>query len=238
VAFAKATQFYAPGARIFSLTLACGLFMICSMSATASETLADRTPTSFEEFRELWEAEDPQKGLAGLLQRWISRLLTALAALLAEVRAAKLDDAPCATSAPCAAGAPCAASAPCAEAAAADVCAADGGAGLLSRMAMASRNGGAGEARRARAQAVHAAKRRWSRLAPRRAASGVLVPIATQGAHFVRIVPLTLPCRAPFLPAKMGTRRGPHPFPQGPSGGEGFKIADAGVLLRFQKIWF
>jgi hypothetical protein len=179
--------------------------MVCSMSATASQSLADRTPTSFEEFRALWETEDPQKGLAGLLQRWISRLLTALAALLAEARAAKLDDAPCAASAESAA------SAPCAEAGASEVCAADGEAGLLRRMAMASRNGGAGEARRARARAVHAAKRRWSRLAPRRADSGVLAPIAAQGAHIVRIVPLTLPHRAPFLPAKMGTRRGPLP---------------------------
>src|SRR5690349_9717642 len=64
------------------------------MSATASHSLADRTPASFEEFRALWESEDPQKGFAGLLQRWIARLLNALVALLAEVRAAEPDEAP------------------------------------------------------------------------------------------------------------------------------------------------
>jgi hypothetical protein len=57
------------------------------MSATATENLADRRPVSFEEFRDAWEAEDPQKGLAKLLQRMILRLLNALVVLLAEARA-------------------------------------------------------------------------------------------------------------------------------------------------------
>jgi hypothetical protein len=61
------------------------------MSATATENLADRRPVSFEEFRDAWEAEDPQKGLAKLLQRMILRLLNALVVLLAEARAGKLD---------------------------------------------------------------------------------------------------------------------------------------------------
>jgi hypothetical protein len=56
------------------------------MSATATENLADRRPVSFEEFRDAWEAEDPQKGLAKLLQRMILRLLNALVVLLAEAR--------------------------------------------------------------------------------------------------------------------------------------------------------
>jgi hypothetical protein len=69
------------------------VFFFCSMTATALQPLADRYPTSFEEFRELWEAEGTRKGLAGLLQRMISRLLTALVAMLADGRAAKVEGA-------------------------------------------------------------------------------------------------------------------------------------------------
>ena len=61
------------------------------MNATASETLADRYPISFEEFRDAWGSEEKRKGLAGLLQRAIMRLLNPLVALLAEVRAGALE---------------------------------------------------------------------------------------------------------------------------------------------------
>ena len=115
--------------------------MICSMSTTASDPLADRSPTSFEEFRDAWEADETRSGLAGAMQRWISRLLNALVALLAEVRVERVEGA--AESAPCDASVPCAviapgdesalcpasiASAVCDEAPAiSDVCAADAG---------------------------------------------------------------------------------------------------------------
>jgi hypothetical protein len=51
----------------------------------------DRYPTSFEEFRDAWAAQDAGKGLAALMQKMILRLLNALVALLAEARARRLE---------------------------------------------------------------------------------------------------------------------------------------------------
>src|SRR5262249_30865505 len=56
------------------------------MSANASHLPAVR-PISFEEFRDAWEAQDAGKGLAALMQKAILRLLNALVALLADLRA-------------------------------------------------------------------------------------------------------------------------------------------------------
>ncbi len=101
------------------------------MSATASQTPADRYPISFEEFRDAWAAEDGGTGLARLMQKAILRLLNALVALLAESRAGALS-APV-PGAEGAASAPCAASALSdadVEAAEAEVCVADADCGV------------------------------------------------------------------------------------------------------------
>jgi len=84
------------------------------MNATAAENLADRFPTSFEEFRNAWDDQEKRKGLAGAFQKVILRLLNALVALLADVRAGAVTDA--APDAPCGADA---------SAGDADVCVAD-----------------------------------------------------------------------------------------------------------------
>jgi hypothetical protein len=71
----------------------------------------------FEEFRDLWAAEETQKGLVGLMQRMILRLLNALVAMLAERRARRHEaEAQSAGSKACDADV---------EPAAADVCVAD-----------------------------------------------------------------------------------------------------------------
>jgi len=61
------------------------------MSVTASQDLADRFPTSFEEFRDAWAAEDKRKGLAAAMHRAIMRLLNALVTLLAEARSDRAE---------------------------------------------------------------------------------------------------------------------------------------------------
>ena len=63
------------------------------MSATAAQDPADRMPASFEEFRDLWEAQDAKTRWARLLQRMVLRLLNALVALLADARARRLEGA-------------------------------------------------------------------------------------------------------------------------------------------------
>jgi hypothetical protein len=102
------------------------VFLIRSMSAPASPSLTDRTPISFEEFRDAWAAEETRKGLVGLMQRAILRLLTALVAILAEARADRL-----AAEAAGAEGVPWAADA---EPAAAGVCVADADCGMDRRV--------------------------------------------------------------------------------------------------------
>jgi hypothetical protein len=89
------------------------VFVFCSMSDTASHPLPDRMPASFEEFRDMWAAEATRKGLVGLMQRAILRLLNALVAVLAEARERRLEAE--------------AAAAMGAEPVAADVCVADAG---------------------------------------------------------------------------------------------------------------
>jgi hypothetical protein len=82
------------------------------MNATASHALPDRFAISFEEIRAKMAAEGKKKGLAGALQAAILRLLNAIVALLADLRAGRL-----------AAAAPAsAANAPCAEPAAEGLC--------------------------------------------------------------------------------------------------------------------
>ena len=89
----------------FFLAFGTGLFYICSMRTTHPQPSDLRFPTSFEEFRDAWAAEEKRKGLAGAIQQMILRLLNALVAMLAEARARRLEAA--------AAGVPCPAAAPC-----------------------------------------------------------------------------------------------------------------------------
>jgi hypothetical protein len=85
------------------------------MDTAASHTPADRFAINFKEMRATMAAEETRKGLAGALQAAILRLLNAIVALLADLRAGRLAaEAP--ASAPCAASATCAVSAEAAAA--------------------------------------------------------------------------------------------------------------------------
>jgi hypothetical protein len=63
------------------------------MNATRAQELTDRFPASFEEFRDLWAAEETREGLIGLMQRVILRLLNTLVVMLAESRERRLAEA-------------------------------------------------------------------------------------------------------------------------------------------------
>jgi hypothetical protein len=63
------------------------------MNATRAQELTDRFPASFEEFRDLWAAEETQEGLIGLMQRVILRLLNTLVVMLADSRERRLAEA-------------------------------------------------------------------------------------------------------------------------------------------------
>src|SRR5690349_598666 len=63
------------------------------MNGKASHALDDNRPLSFEEFRDLWAAEETRSGLVGRMQRVILWLLSTLVAMLADARAKQEDTA-------------------------------------------------------------------------------------------------------------------------------------------------
>ena len=69
------------------------VFLLRSMNATRAQDLTDRFPASFEEFRDLWAAEETREGLIGLMQRVILRLLNTLVVMLADSRERLLAEA-------------------------------------------------------------------------------------------------------------------------------------------------
>ncbi len=176
------------------------MFMICSVNATAPNPLADRFPTSFEEFRDAWAAEETRKGLAAAMHRAILRLLNALVALLAEARAERAAVA-------VTEGGACDASA----AADSDVCDTDADCGGDAEVNPRIRlDGGQDDAVATEHSLTDATSSRGAgeETVAGGGARDALTDVPRQS-------PLTLPHRAPFLPAKMGTRRRPLPLPQG-----------------------